>query len=118
MTWGTYLQFALAFSFVLALIAVAALAARRFGLGHAPRRGGERRLTVSETAPLDARHKLVLIRRDSVEHLLVLGPNGPTLVEAGIRIGGTLAGPAPEPAPGSAKVPASTFATALAESWR
>lgn len=114
MTWGTYLQFALAFSFVLALIAVAALAARRFGLGHAPRRGGERRLTVSGTAPLDARHKLVLIRRDSVEHLLVLGPNGATLVEAGIRI----AGPAPEPAPGSAKVPASTFATALAESWR
>ncbi len=110
MTWGNYLQFSLAFSFVLALIALAALAARRFGLGHAPRRGGDRRLTVSEMAPLDARHKLVLVRRDTVEHLMVLGPSGATLVETGIGIGGT---PLQPPT-----APASTFAATLAESWR
>ncbi len=110
MTWGNYLQFALAFSFVLALIALAALAARRFGLGHAPRRGGDRRLTVSETAPLDARHKLVLVRRDTVEHLMVLGPGGAMLVETGIGIGRSAPQPPTTPAP--------TFAATLAKSWR
>lgn len=107
MSLGTYLQFAFAFGFVLALIALAALIARRFGIGHAPRRGVQRRLTVSEAAPLDARHKLVLVRRDDVEHLVVLGPAGATVLESGI-------GSTPT---GGASGPASKFATALAEAF-
>lgn len=84
MTMGDYLQAAFAFGFVLALIALAALAARRIGLGHAPTGPGQRRLTLRETASIDARHKLVLLRRDDVEHLVVLGPNGATVLETGI----------------------------------
>lgn len=59
---------------VLGLIGLCALAARRFGL--APRlhqRGTARRLGVVEVAPLGGRHRLVLVRRDEAEHLLLLG---------------------------------------------
>lgn len=84
MAWTQYLQFALALGFVLALIGVLALLARRLGLGHAPRRAGQRRLAVAEVAALDARHKLVLVRRDCVEHLIVLGPGAAAVVETNI----------------------------------
>ncbi|MCU0893002.1 MAG: flagellar biosynthetic protein FliO [Rhodospirillales bacterium] len=99
MTWTQYLQFALALGFVLALIGGLALLAQRFGLGHAPRRGAQRRLAVAEVMALDAKHKLVLVRRDKVEHLIVLGPGAPAVVETGL--------PAPTP-----------FAAALAEAGR
>lgn len=84
MAWTDYLQFALAFAFVLALIAVMALLAQRLGLGHAPRRGTQRRLAIAEVMALDAKHKLVLVRRDDVEHLIVLGPGAPAVVEANV----------------------------------
>lgn len=99
MAWTQYLQFALALGFVLALIGVLALLAQRFGLGHAPRRGTHRRLAVAEVMALDAKHKLVLVRRDDVEHLIVLGPGAPALIET--------ARPAPSP-----------FKAALAEAGR
>jgi flagellar protein FliO/FliZ len=93
MTAGTYLQFVLALAFVLALIAVLAWAVKRFGLfAHVvPVRGGKKRITVVESAPLDAKRRLVLIRRDDREHLLLLGANGDAVVESGIPA-------APEPA--------------------
>lgn len=84
MSWANYLQFAVAFAFVLALIGVVAILARRFGLGSMARTGGTRRLAVCESVPLDARHRLVLVRRDNVEHLLVLGPASASLIEAEI----------------------------------
>ena len=50
----SYVQFALALLFVLALIGAAAIVARRFGLGHAARPAGRRRrLSVEEVLPLD-----------------------------------------------------------------
>jgi flagellar protein FliO/FliZ len=84
MAWTDYLQFAMALGFVLALIAVMALLAQRLGLGHAPRRGTGRRLAVAEVMALDAKHKLVLIRRDEVEHLIVLGPGVPAIIETNV----------------------------------
>jgi flagellar protein FliO/FliZ len=84
MAWTQYLQFALALGFVLALIGVLALLAQRFGLGNAPARGAHRRLAVAEVMALDARHKLVLVRRDGVEHLIVLGPAAPALIETAV----------------------------------
>lgn len=81
MAWTDYLQFALALGFVLALIAVMALLAQRLGLGHAPRRSSQRRLAVAEVIAMDAKHKLVLVRRDEVEHLIVIGPGAPTILE-------------------------------------
>jgi flagellar protein FliO/FliZ len=79
-----YGRFVAALLFVLGLIALTAWLARRFRLGPGGAPGGARRLAVLETLPLDARRKLVLIRRDATEHLLLLSPDGNRLVEGGI----------------------------------
>ena len=90
-----YLRFFVALVFVLALIALLSVIARKLGFGHATTmvRGQARRLAISEIMPLDARRKLVLVRRDDKEHLIVLGPNGETVVERDIDA------PAPLPIP-------------------
>ena len=81
-----YLRFVLALIFVLGLIGSLAMLARRYGLGlRAPtRRVGRRRLSIAEIMPLDAKRRAVLIRRDDVEHLVILGPHGETVVEVGL----------------------------------
>jgi flagellar protein FliO/FliZ len=79
----TSLKFALAFLLVLGLIALGAWTLRRFGLGMAGPVGRGRRLAVVESLALDARHRLVLVRRDDREHLILLGA-GETVVESGI----------------------------------
>ena len=86
MDFGTStMQFILALVFVLALIGVLAAVARRMGLGYGPAvKGGRRRLAVSEVVALDGKRKLVLVRRDSTEHLVILGPNSETLIESAI----------------------------------
>ena len=68
-------------------IAAVAWAARRFGLGGrlAMQASKARRLHVVEVAPLDSRRKLVLVRRDASEHLLLLGHSQDLLVESGIE---------------------------------
>lgn len=96
----TYFRFLLALVFVLALIGGCAWLAKRFGFGIRTggnalgMRGRHARLAIVEVQSLDARRKLVLVRRDDVEHLLVLGATGETLVESNIR-GGASAAPAP-----------------------
>src|SRR5215469_1339891 len=70
---------------VLALVGFAALAARRYGLANIVQGKSSRRLAVIESLMLDARHKAVLIRRDDREHLVVMGPEGASVVEAGIE---------------------------------
>ena len=85
MTLTSYLQFAFALLFVLALIGSAALLARRFGLGQAPHPAGRRRrLAVEEILSLDGKRRLLLIRRDGVEHLVLLGHSSEIVVERGI----------------------------------
>jgi flagellar protein FliO/FliZ len=85
----TYLQFAAALVFVLALIGACAFAARRLGLGNAVRpHPARRRLTVLESLPLDGKRRLVLIGRDDVAHLVILGATSETVVEQGIGAGG------------------------------
>ena len=73
------LTFLFAFIAVLALIGVAAWLVRRFAtnrLGANPNRGRMPRLAVIDAAAVDGRRRLVLVRRDNVEHLLMIG--GPT----------------------------------------
>src|ERR1700747_3082520 len=81
---------------VLALLALAFWLLRRFGagrLGGGAARGRQPRLAVIDQATVDGRRRLVLIRRDNVEHLLIIG--GPTdvavaqnIVRAAKRHGG------------------------------
>ena len=73
------LTFLFAFIAVLALIGVAAWLVRRFAtnrLGANPNRGRMPRLAVIAAAAVAGRRRLVLVRRDNVEHLLMIG--GPT----------------------------------------
>src|SRR5258708_30538448 len=70
------------FFFVIVVVALLGLACwllRRFGagrLGGGAARGRQPRLAVIDQATVDGRRRLVLIRRDNVEHLLIIG--GPT----------------------------------------
>lgn len=75
-------QFAAALAFVLALVALVAWLARRFLPGASGVQAGKRRrLTVVENLALDPKTRAVLLRRDDVEHLIVLGPNGAAKIE-------------------------------------
>ncbi len=81
------LTFFFAFVAVLALIGVAAWLVRRFAsnrLGANPNRSRMPRLAVIDAAAVDGRRRLVLVRRDNIEHLLMIG--GPTdiVVESNI----------------------------------
>jgi flagellar protein FliO/FliZ len=59
---------------------------RRFSAGSSPlgARGRQPRLAVIDTTAVDVRRKLVLIKRDNVEHLLLIGGPSDIVVESGI----------------------------------
>lgn len=86
MEFNIYLRFMLALILVLGLIGGLTWAARRFGFGGqlTPNAGKSPRLSVVEVRTLDSRRKLVLLRRDGCEHLVLLGPNQDLLLESGI----------------------------------
>ena len=88
MELGAYFQFVMALLFVLALIMLIAYGAKRFGLmarvtvNSAKTR--DKRLNIIEILPVDARRKLMLIRRDDVEHLVMLGTERDIVIETDI----------------------------------
>jgi flagellar protein FliO/FliZ len=90
-------RFFIAFLVVLALIGLTAWLVRRFGanrLGGAGGRGRQPRLAVIDAASIDGRRRLVLIRRDNIEHLLMIGGPTDVVIEPNI----VRAAPAREPA--------------------
>lgn len=71
---------------VLGLLVVALWAVRRFNItlpGSLAARQ-DKRLAVMEQLSIDPKRKLLLLRRDGREHLILVGPEGPLLIEAGI----------------------------------
>ncbi len=86
MDFNIYLRFMFALILVLGLIGALTWAARRFGFGGqlTPNAGKTPRLSVVEVRTLDSRRKLVLLRRDDREHLVLLGPNQDLHLEGGI----------------------------------
>ncbi len=58
-------------------------------------RGRQKRLALIDTMAIDNKHNLVLVRRDDVEHLLVISPSGDLVVETGIPAPSPQAAPAP-----------------------
>jgi flagellar protein FliO/FliZ len=76
-----------AFVVVLLLIALATWIVRRIGgnrLGVAATRGRQPRLAVIDAAAVDGRRRLVLIRRDNVEHLVMIGGPSDVVIEQNI----------------------------------
>lgn len=77
-------RFVFAFIFVLALIGFCAMMLKRYApmqhmLGG---KQGEGRVHIIETRYLDPKRKLVLIRRDDVEHLLLLSDGRELVIES------------------------------------
>lgn len=81
---SAYLRFPLALVFVLALLALAVWALRRLGWPAAGATRDGRRLEIVEALPLDPKRRLVLIRRDRVEHLVLIGPEHAVVLETAI----------------------------------
>lgn len=78
-------KFISVFVFVISLMMLFSWFLKRLGLADAVTRGEDkRRLKIVEFLPIDHRRRLVLVRRDDREHLLVLGPESETVVEANI----------------------------------
>ena len=76
-----------ALAFVLALIGLCTWAARRFGLMAritVDRKNKARRLHMVDVLNIDARRRLVLLRRDDVEHLVLFNADKDTVIETGI----------------------------------
>lgn len=85
-------RFFIAFIVVFALIGLVAWLVRRFGsgaLGAQGSRGRAPRLAVIEAGAVDGRRKLVLIRRDNVEHLIMIGGPADIVIEPNIVRGQT-----------------------------
>lgn len=78
------LKFGGALLFVLALMLGLSLLMRRLNAGAGMLPANKRRLKIVEMMPLGARHRMLLVRRDDREHLVILGPTGETVVESGI----------------------------------
>jgi flagellar protein FliO/FliZ len=81
------LTFIFAFVAVLALILLVAWLVRRFAgnrLGTTANRGRMPRLAVIDAAAVDGRRRLVLVRRDNVEHLIMIGGPTDVVVESNI----------------------------------
>jgi flagellar biogenesis protein FliO len=89
----TPVNFIIAFVFVLLLIGAAAWLVRRFGSAQidAAARGRQPRLAVVDSAAVDGRRKLVIIRRDNVEHLLMIGGPSDVVVETNLIRGTAVA---------------------------
>jgi flagellar protein FliO/FliZ len=77
-----------AFLFAIALIALTAWAFKTFVMTGSSTsgflRGRDKRLGMVETAYVDSRRKLILIRRDDTEHLIMTGGPVDVLIETGI----------------------------------
>lgn len=85
----TYIYAALAF---LAVAIIALILFKLFSSGVRGRRGS--RLSISEYYEIDKSRRLVLVRRDEVEHLLLIGGNQDVVIES--SFGSPLMSPAPQ----------------------
>jgi flagellar protein FliO/FliZ len=85
MSLDLYARFVIALVAVLALVLLCAWLARRFGLaGRGFGVRGQRRLSIVEVAPVDGKRRLVLLRRDDTEHLVLVGVDNAIVIESGI----------------------------------
>jgi flagellar protein FliO/FliZ len=84
MEFDTYIRFILVLIFVLGLVFALGWVLKRSGISGTAIAGKGKRLGVVETAFIGPKHRLILVRRDDVEHLVLIGPNACATVESGI----------------------------------
>ncbi|WDI32002.1 flagellar biosynthetic protein FliO [Hyphococcus flavus] len=74
------------FAAVLGMIGICALAAKKAGLASmSGLSGAKRRLSMKEMLPIDARRRLAIVKCDDTEYLIVLGPNGETIIDKNLN---------------------------------
>lgn len=85
-----FTRFIFAFLFVVGMIGAIGMMLKKYGASQKwlGVQGGSGRLGVVEMRYLDTKRKLVLVRRDDVEHLLLLSDGDVTVIESGIRTDG------------------------------
>ncbi len=115
MDLATYMQFILVLILVLGMILAVVWVLRRLGAGALPlgSKRGRRRLGIVEVAAVDQKRRLVLIRRDDVEHLVLTGGGSDVVIES--RIATSPDAPEEPPVSGPARQP---FAAMLNRSDR
>ena len=81
-----FLKLLIALGVVLTLMGGLAFILKKLGLSadRAIKSSDKRRLTLVESLPLDARRRLVIVKCDDKEHLVVLGHNSETVVDQDI----------------------------------
>lgn len=83
----TYLKFIAALSFVLGLIGICVWLARKFNIlpdvQHI--RKDKRRMEIIESLPLDPKRRMMIVRRDDKEVVLILGATSEIIVETGLQ---------------------------------
>ncbi|GJD59670.1 flagellar biosynthetic protein FliO [Methylobacterium dankookense] len=107
------IQYVSIFAVIFAILTVVVLLVRRLsggGLaipGRNGTRGRQPRLGIVDVYELDRQRQLILLRRDNVEHLLLVGGPNDVVIERNIQRGRALAEPAlrPEPVPESLPEP-------------
>jgi flagellar protein FliO/FliZ len=80
MAMTSYLHAGAGLLIVLGLIVLAAFIARKLGLGGAGINRADRRLAIVESMALDPKRRVLLIKCDYTEHLVLLGPNSETVL--------------------------------------
>ena len=105
LTYLPYLKVGGALLIVLGLIALATYIARKAGLGGNNIRREDRRLSIVEAMTLDPKRRVLLIKCDYTEHLVLLGPNSETVLsgrppERNVYQSSTMAAPVAANVPG------------------
>jgi hypothetical protein len=98
-TEDTLLNSAFALGIVLVLIVIGLWALKLLTNSTAKLGGSKKRLQVVDTAQVDGKRRVILLRRDNIEHVIMTGGPEDLVIESGIVA-------SPEPAPGPARRPA------------
>ncbi|WP_420549420.1 flagellar biosynthetic protein FliO [Curvivirga sp.] len=95
--YADFLRMIVALIFVLSLILLALFLGRKYGKGwgfqHTPLT--KRRLQIIESLPIGPKQRMMIVRRDNMEHVLVIGQETAVLIEKNISI--TAFDSSPEP---------------------
>jgi flagellar protein FliO/FliZ len=71
---------------VLGMLGCAWLVTRKYGVPGIVQRQAIRRLSIAESLMIGPRYKLLLVKRDNFEHLVLIGPQSASVIEKGIPV--------------------------------
>jgi flagellar protein FliO/FliZ len=94
MDWMDWARGAFGLLATLALILGASVLARRLGMARKDAGAAHRRVSVVDSVMLDPRRRLVVVRFDGRDHMILLSPTGDRPIAAGLAPAAP-AGPAP-----------------------